>query len=283
MTATLEQSTPVRPTRQPVHPVRQALRLARTELTLMYRYKTALYLAVIMPLIFVLPLRNIDFAPVLPGVDGQAFGFAAFFAVCAATVGILHVSNVYAARREELVLKRLRVSGVPTAAIFGATALSVIAVVAVQSAAIVALIALLTGVLPADPMMLVVSILLTCVIMTLLGAALTRYTRNAESTQMLSMLPFFALVAASGAFVPLELMPGPVASVLGLMPTAPAVALARSAYFGYDFFGGVEGATAATGLDLWMAAGPSLLTLAAWLALSAYALRGFRWDPRQAR
>src|SRR3712207_2141306 len=104
-------------TRRPVNPVKQALRLTRTEFTLLYRYRTAFFFAVVMPLVFIYPLVNVAHGQVLPGVDGQAFSFAAFFAICATTAGILHVSNIYAARREQLVLKRLRASGVPAVAI----------------------------------------------------------------------------------------------------------------------------------------------------------------------
>ncbi|MGH8929107.1 MAG: ABC transporter permease [Egibacteraceae bacterium] len=270
-------------TRRPVNPARQALRLTRTEFTLLYRYRTAFFLAVVMPLVFVFPLINIDQGQVLPGVDGRAFSFAAFFAICATTVGILHVSNIYAARREQLVLKRLRASGVPAMAIFGGTMLSVIGIVGVQSVAIVGLTAAITNVVPADPVLLVTSILLTCVVMTLLGAALTRYTRNAESTQMISMLPFFFLIAASGAFIPLNVMPEPVAALLRMFPTAPAVELARSAYFGYNLFAGAQTVPSpSTGLDLWMASVPSLVMLASWAVILVPVLRRFHWDPREA-
>lgn len=155
-------------------------------------------------------------------------------------------------------------------------------VVAIQSLIGVAVLAVQLDTLPKHPVLLVLSIVLITVIMSLLGAALTRFTRNAESAQMLSMVPFILLVAASGFYVPIDMMPEPLARIVGVLPMAPAIDLARSAYFGRDFFGGAEGAAAA-GLDLWTAAGPALLVLLAWVAISVYLLRFFQWDPRQAK
>ncbi|MEY9213997.1 ABC transporter permease [Thermobifida halotolerans] len=268
--------------RAPVSVLRQTLRLTRTEFTLFYRYRMALYVAVL-PAIFLLPLAVGEPTEVLPGVDTAALSLTRFFALAAMTVGVAHVSNVYAARREQLVLKRFRVSGVPPVALFGATTLSVLGVVAVQSAAVVAFLGATESTLPTAPVLLVLSIVLITVVMSLLGAFITRFARNAESAQMISMVPFLLLLAVSGFFVPLEILPDGVALALGLLPMVPAIEVAQSAYFGYDLFGGVDGAERATGLDLWLAAAPSLLVLAAWTAVMVVLLRSFQWDPRTSR
>ncbi|KUP96383.1 ABC transporter permease [Thermobifida cellulosilytica] len=270
-----------RTARTPVGVLRQTLRLTRTEFTLFYRYRMALYIAAL-PVVFLLPLSALPPGEVLPGVDARAVSIARFFALAAMTVGVMHVSNVYAARREQLVLKRFRVSGVAPAALFGATTLSVLGVVAAQSAAVVAFLGV-AGTLPADPVLLALSVLLVTVVMSLLGVFVARFARNAESAQMLSMVPFLLLLAVSGFIVPVEMLPDPVAAVFRLLPMLPAVELAQSAYVGYDLFGGVEGAHRAAGADLWLAAVPSLLVLAAWVVVAALLTRLFQWDPRGAR
>ena len=71
-----------------------------------------------------------------------------------------------------------------------------------------------------------------------------------------------------------------IAMTIGLLPMLPAVRLAQSAYLGYDLFDGISNAEAATGVDLWLAAGPSLLILVAWMVLLTLLLRIFQWDPR---
>lgn len=283
MTAPPPTAEPARPAPRTAQGVlRQTLRLTRTELTLFHRYRMALYVAAL-PAVFLLPLVAGDAGEVLPGIDGVTLALTQFFPLAAMTVGVVHVSNVYAARREQSLLKRFRVSGVPPAALFGATTLSVLGVVAVQSAAVVALLGAVAGTLPAAPVLLVLSTGLTTVIMSLFGAVLTRFARNAESAQMISMVPFLVLLATSGFFVPLEVLPDGVALVLGLLPMAPAVELAQSAYVGYALFDGTGDAVRATGVELWLAAAPSLLVLCAWTAIVLGCLRFFRWDPRSAK
>ncbi|GLU47508.1 ABC transporter permease [Nocardiopsis ansamitocini] len=270
--------------RSAVNPLRQTLRLTRTEFTLFYRYRMALYAAVL-PLVFLVPVFSMGPGELLPGIDAVAFSLTNFFAMAAMTIGVVHVSNVYAARREQLVLKRFRVAGVPPVAMFGATALSVIAVVGVQSLAVIGALVAMTGSPPADPVMLVLSILLISVVMTLFGAVITRFARNAESAQMMAMAPFMLLIVASGFFVPLELLPDRLAQLFGYLPMVPAIELAQSAYFGHDFFAAATAPAAepATGLRLWTAAVPALAILLAWTAVLAYSLRYFRWDPRSAK
>ncbi|RCV49968.1 ABC transporter permease [Marinitenerispora sediminis] len=281
MTASATEPAPRRTARRRVGPVRQALRLTRTEFVLFYRYRMALYVA-LLPVAFLLPAFAAEGAELWPGVDAVAYSLAGAFPLAAMTVGIVHVSNVYAARREEMVLKRFRLSGVAPAALFGATTLSVLGVVAVQSVLAAVLIAAMFGTLPADPVLLVLSIVLVTVVMAQLGAVLSRLARNAESAQMISMIPFFGLLMSSGLYLPAEMLPDAAAAALRLLPMAPAVELARGAYFGRDVFGGADGA-AAPGLDLWFAAAPALLTLLAWTAAAILLLRLVRWDPRQAR
>lgn len=268
------------PVRRPVNAIHQALRLTRTEFTLLYRYRTALFF-VLFPLVFVaLALVSGGESPI-PGVDGTVLAVAGTPAVIAMMIGIMHVSNIYAARREQLVLKRFRAGGVAPFALFAATTLSVLAAVAVLTLVVVAVLGVRHGALPADPVLVAVTVLLTAVTMSLLGAASTRFARNAESAQMMSMFPFLLFLAASGATVPLEMFPDTVAAAARLLPMAPAVDLLRAGYLGYDLFGDYAGAAPATGLDLWSAALPSLALVLVWTAIAVFSLRFFRWDPRR--
>jgi|GEM_PF-1995051 len=265
--------------RKPVSVLRQALRLTRTEFTLFYRYQMALYSAAL-PLIFLLPLSVFEPYDVLPGVDTTVLSLTWFFPIAALTVGLSHVPNVYAIRRERLILKRLRVSGVTPAAIFTSTVLSVFSVVVVQTVLVAALLASLKEVFPTAPVLFLVSLALTTVVMVLLGVLIANFARNGESAQIISMVPFFLLIMLSGLFGPVDLLPDGIAMTIGLLPMLPAVRLAQSAYLGYDLFDGISNAEAATGVDLWLAAGPSLLILVAWMVLLTLLLRIFQWDPR---
>lgn len=278
----MSEMTAARTQRRAVSPAKQALRLTRTEFTLFYRYRVAAFFAAF-PLVFVIVALTLEGNELVPGVDTGAYNLAGMLVVAPMMVAILHVSNVYAARREQLVLKRFRASGVPASAMFGATTLSVLGVAALLTAVSAAILIGHFGVAPADALLVLVAIVLVTVTVSLLAAAFTRLTRNGESAQMLAMVPFFVLYGTSGLAVPLDMVPEGVQVIARLLPAAPGVDIATSAYFGRDFFGGVEGAGPLSGLALWGAAVPSLLVLLAWLALSVYLLRFFRWDPREAK
>ena len=271
-----------RTVRTPVSTLRQMLRLTRVEFTLFYRYRMALYIAVL-PLVFLFPALSMPEGENAVGVDNGAHYLASVFILTAMTVGIIHIPNVYAARRESMLLKRFRASGVAPVAMFGATTLSVLGVVIALSAVITGVLAAHFGESPHAPVLLLFTTTLSTVLMCLFGLAFTRLARNAESAQIITMAPFLVLLAISGALVPVEMMPDRVADVLSLLPMLPAVDIVRSAYFGLDLFSGPEQATAATGLELWVAAAPSLLVLLAWTGIAAYLVRYFRWDPRQGK
>lgn len=259
----------------------QTLRLTRTELVLFYRYRMALYIAAL-PLMFgaIGLLREGD--DVVPGVDMAATYIAGSIPLGAMIIGVMHVANVLTARREQMVLKRFRVSGVPPAALFGAVVLSILVVVAVLAVAFGGFVTVRYDLLPTAPLLLVVTLLLITTIMVLVGAATTRLARNAEMAQMVAIVPFMLFYAASGLMVPFEALPDTAATVCRALPMAPAVELVQSAYAGYDFTGGVQNASEASAGELWLASPVPLLTLVVWCGAAVLALRFFQWDPRRA-
>ncbi|GAA1070805.1 ABC transporter permease [Nocardiopsis composta] len=266
--------------RRPVPAWRQTLRMTRVELLLFYRYRTAAYIAVV-PLFLLFPALTLSGQDNPAGIDAGAFYTASVFILTPITLGIMHMPNVYAARRESMLLKRYRVAGVPASALFGATTLAVSAVVAVLCAVIAAVLVGRFGEAPADPVLLALGIALCTVQMCLFGALFTNLARNAESAQMISMVPFLGMLLLSGSMIPVDFLPEAVRTGLSLLPFLPAVDLVRSAYFGQDLFAGAMQAEALGGLGLWAASLPALLVMAVWTAIAAYLLRFFRWDPRQ--
>jgi len=260
---------------------RQAVRLTRTEFTLFVRYKTA-WMFLALPMFLLVVSLGMESYEVFPGVDSTAMSMAGTLGSIGLIVGLGHASNVFTARRESLVLKRLRVSGVPQAAIFGA----IIGVVALFSllvgVLITAVTAAFTGSMPQDPLMLMVAVVLSTVPMTLLGLLITPMVRNAEAAQMAAMVPMMILLFLGGLFVPLSMLPDPLREVMMLLPVAPVTLTAQAAFTGYDVFGGFEAATQPGYLGLWAAALPSIGVVLAWTVVLALLVRKFfKWDPRQ--
>ncbi|MBQ1082129.1 ABC transporter permease [Nocardiopsis sp. B62] len=261
--------------------LKRTLRLARTEFTLFVRYKTAL-MYLVMPLILFLPLLSTPSVPVFGDFTTHDLTLASAVIGIGLMLGIGHPSNVFAARREALVLKRLRVSGIPQTAIFGGVTVVVVLFSLAMSVLILGAVAALGGSLPADPVMLVAAVLLSAVAMSLVGLLITPLVRSAESAQMFSVVPMMGLLLTGGVFFPLDLMPEPVRLVAQFLPVAPAAEMAQAAYTGYDVFGGYEGAEALGAAALWGSALPSLGVMLAWIVvLSLLVRRYFKWDPRQ--
>src|SRR5699024_10853228 len=132
----------------------------------------ALFAAVI-PGVFVLPAFLGDEGEILPGVGGIAYTLAGMFALAGMTVGIIHLANVYTARREQMVLKRFRLGGTPPRTLFAASTLSVLGIAVLQAIAIILVIGLRLDTWPQDPVMLAFSIVLVTVAMSLFGIAIT--------------------------------------------------------------------------------------------------------------
>lgn len=261
--------------------LRQTYEFSRAEMTLFWRYRTALYFA-LFPLVLALLGMVQEGTEIVPGVDAGAHYTVGSLMMAPMFLSIMHVSNLVTARREQLVLKRLRVAGTPPAVMFGAVIVSVVLVTAVVSVLIGVVLFRHFGVTPVDPLLAALPILLVTVAVSLFAIAFTRLCRNAESAQMLCFLPLMLFYGLSGLMLPLEAMPDRIAEVARFLPAAAGVEIVTSAYLGRDFVGG-DGTRLLSGTDLWVAALPGLLIITVWIALFAYLTRFFRWDPREGK
>ncbi|WP_435865069.1 ABC transporter permease [Streptomyces spectabilis] len=244
--------------------------LARAELTLLGRSKGTLFGALFLPLVMPFSVRQaaegMDLkgtglsvgSVVLPG----AIGFSLLFAVYSALV------NVYAARREELVLKRLRTGEVRDAEILAGAALPSVAIGLVQSVLLTAgCLALLDVGAPEAPHYAVLGLVLGLALWPLLAAVTASFSRSVESAQVAAMPLLFLSFFGSGAMVPLEVLPDPLARVCELLPLSPVIELIRGGWTGQ--------------LSLTEALG-TLTTAVAWILIGVFAVRRwFRWEPRR--
>ncbi|SNX62287.1 ABC-2 type transport system permease protein [Streptomyces sp. TLI_55] len=244
--------------------------LARAELTLFGRSRGMIVTAVFMPLVLPLSVRTLvedmdlkgtglDVGTVLlPG----AIGFSLLFAVYSALVG------VFVARREELVLKRLRTGELRDGEIIAGTALPAVTTGLVQSLVLVAACtALLDIPAPKAPHLAVLGLLLGLATSALLAAVTAAFTRTVESAQVTALPLVLVAMAGSGMTVPLELLPDRMASVCELLPLTPVITLIRGGWTGE--------------LSVYETIGP-VLTALAWAAAGVFAVgRWFRWEPRR--
>ncbi|MER5501954.1 MULTISPECIES: ABC transporter permease [unclassified Streptomyces] len=244
--------------------------LGRAEVTLLARNRTAVFVALLMPAAMVLAMKSTLKPSILDGSGLSVAGAALTGGIGIVLIQAVYMNMVssYVARREDLVLKRLRTGEVADREILVGTALPSAALALAQIVVIV-----VAGTVffdldaPKRPDLLLAGLLLGVVMLTALAGATSAITRTVQTSQLTTLPLFLVSMMGSGLFVPLEVMPDRVAAVCELLPVTGSMTLVRAGWLG-----GAEGS------DLLVAA----LTGLAWTAFAVFAVqRWFRWEPRR--
>nr|WP_203616197.1 ABC transporter permease [Streptomyces sp. SID13726] len=244
--------------------------LARAEFTLLLRSKATLVTAVLVPLGLPFTLRS-----VVDGMDVESSGLSVGLVLLPAAIGFSLLFGVYSAlvailtaRREELVLKRLRTGELRDFEILCGTALPIAATGLVQSLVLVAGSTVLLDVpAPRAPHLALLGLLSGLVMCAALAALTAAVTRTVESAQVTAVPFTLVSMSLSGVIVPLEMLPDRLASVCELLPLSPVITLIRGGWTGT--------------LSVYEALG-ALGTALAWTVLAVFAVqRWFRWEPRR--
>ncbi|MDY0814605.1 ABC transporter permease [Kitasatospora purpeofusca] len=260
--------------------VRRLLALGRAEGVLLLRNRTALFTAVLLPVLLIGGLKNIldQQAGSSPGLDVDSLLVNGAVGMVLAFVVYYNLTAAYVARRGELVLKRLRTGEARDTEILVGTAVPSVGLALLMCGVIgvVGATALdLTA--PVNPLLLVVGLALVVATLMALAAVSSAFTRTVESAGITTMPVLLLTQFGSGLLFPLEVMPERLADICRLLPTTPAFQLVRVGWFGTD------GSAAPTGFaGTWATAAPHLVTGSVWLALAVWgAVRWFRWEPRR--
>lgn len=251
------------------------LGLARAELTLLLRNRMQLFIALVMPLaipLMYIPLKNAGIGgPALAGALGSMYVVALLFVV------YYNLLSTYVARRESLVLKRLRTGEASDATVLTATAVPAVVIALVMLTLMTALaVPLLDLPVPSHPLLLLAAVALGAAVFVPLALATANITRTVESAQV-TCLPFIAIaIVGAGSALPLDLMPEWFRRIIDVIPTAPLVSLVRLGWLGTDAAGAALSAS-----DVWRDAGPQAGILVIWFVLGCWFVsRRLRWEPR---
>ncbi len=234
----------------------RAVAVGRAELKLFWRNRTALFNSLLVPLLIVPLLLSVDAdgVPLVVGLSGFVLLMAVYY----------NLVTTFVARREELVLKRLRVGELTDPEILLGAALPSVVVALGQMVLFSVIVGVMTGIpLPSKPWFLLVGVVGGVAMFALLAAASSAFTRTVEMAQVTSLPVLMACLLGSGMMFPLSVVPENVATVLRLLPLTPVLDLLRAGW----------------------GDGPvlqPLIVLAVWIGLGTYAVRRwFRWDPRR--
>jgi ABC-2 type transport system permease protein len=246
--------------------------LGRAELTLLWRNRTAMFIALALPLAMVGALQ-----PTFAQLDLRGSGLTTGSLAMTGGVGFVMIFVVYynlvtayVARREELVLKRLRTGEATDLEILTGTALPAAAMAFGQLVVLSAAGALLPHAgLPHRPDLLVLGVVLGTVTMAGLAAVTTSFTRSVELAQLTTTPVILVLALGSGLLVPLDQLPASLRLPCRVLPMSPVMDLVQAGWVG--------GAAAGSGRVL-----TSLALAAVWTSVAILAgRRWFRWEPRR--
>lgn len=250
--------------------------MSRAEMLLLWRNKTAMFTALALPVFLVLFVYSMS-------TDEGRFPSAATFLPTALAGFVLlfvvyyNLVSAYVARREELVLKRLRTSEATDAEILLATAVPAVALALAQLVLGIAAVAVLLGLeAPVNPLLAVVAVVGGTAVLVLLAAASAPFTKSVEMAQVTTLPVLLVSMLFSGLIFPLDTLPEAAANAARLLPLTPVVDLLQ---LGLQ---GAVGTDSPVGFaeTFGEAAGPAGVLLA-WVLIGVYAIRRwFRWEPR---
>lgn len=257
-------------------PLARVTSFARAEAKMLMRNRTAMVNSVLLPLILLGSMWSVGI------LDNGEAGVGATTLIAIVLTSMLFVTyynlvTTIVARREELVLKRLRTGQVGDIGVLAAVSVPSVLVSLLQMA-IVLVILIATGQQFGTTNLLlpVVALLLGTAAFVALAAASTIFTSTAETAQISTLPVVMVTMGLSGIFFPVHQLPDTLATIAGLLPGTAVVDLFNLGLGGIDNAG-----DAVTFASSFSAGAVPVVVLLAWCAIGFAVCRSrFRWEPR---
>jgi ABC-2 type transport system permease protein len=257
-------------------PRRRVLALAAAEIRLLRRNRTAAVNSVLGPVVLLGSVAAIAASNGLE-LDGARF-IASAIGITLIMVAYYNLVTTFVARREELVLQRMRTGELTDREIMLGTAVPTLVVTMLQILVVgIGVVALGRWSAPVDVVLPLVALLGGGALMVVLAAVSTSFTRTVEAAQFTTLPLVLAAMMLSGLLVPLSGFPEQLAPVFRFLPLTPVIELSRLGLVGETWNGHAVDTAGA-----WAAAPLPLAVLAGWLVVGAIIARlVFRWAPRR--
>src|ERR1700710_2444518 len=205
---------------------RRVLALAAAETRLLLRNRTAVVNTVLMPVALVAGVGAITASNGGtvdgPGLVASAIGVTLIF------VTFYNLVTTFVARREELVLQRMRTGELTDAEVLLGTAVPTLLVTVVQVVVVgVGVVVLGEWSAPVDVVLPLVALLGGGALMVVLAAVSTSFTRTVEAAQFTTLPMVLTATMLSGLVIPLADFPEQLAQVARFLPLTPVIDLSR--------------------------------------------------------
>eukprot|EP01133_Synstelium_polycarpum_P021650 gene21651-26008_t len=250
--------------------------------TLLGRNRLLLFNAIVLPLIFPVGMLYLSRDGGLSDKSVSA-GLEVFALFLLVFVVFYNLLSVYATRRDELVLKRLRTGECSDAEILAGPAVPSWVLTGLLSVVIGIAVMVLGGSAPVNPVLVLVAVIGGAALFTALALITSAVTRNAEAAQITCM-PILILATAGMSSIR-NVVPDNVARILDFTPLAAVVDLLNLGWLGRTTgeladLGDAPGAAAGF-VDTFGSAAQPLLVMLAWIVGSVLIANvHFRWEPR---
>lgn len=247
----------------------RCLGLARFNLILMLRNRTTFIYGVLIPLLPLALLFAID--DLEASAAGPMIATAWLMALLFPTY--YNVLSTFVARRDELVLKRLRTGETTDAELVGSMALPGALLSAVAAVLSVPIVLIAGQRFPLNPLSLLVGLAVAIATFAAFAVWTASWTKTAEAAQLTSAPVMVLAVAGSLAGA----LPGLAGDLIGFTPGAAVIDLINGSWMGVD----VDGELSLSLADTFTAALSPLAVLIGWALLATIlARRSLRWEPR---
>lgn len=214
--------------------MRSTLTMFRASLLSIVRDRQTLIGAMIFPTIFLLAFAAFDIqltdeglASGGGGVDYFDFVLPGILAMASVQFSVFWTSGSYARMGETKVLRRLEATPIPQSAFLAGQVMARLVVVAAQAAIVVAVGMLLGASIVGNPVWLVVLAVVAAAVFMFVGFAIGAVASNVDSANMIAGMTVMPVVFLSGAWFPIEGLPGWLEAAMELLPLAPLMEAMR--------------------------------------------------------
>ncbi len=200
-------------------------------------------------------------------VKGSSYLLAGMLGYGLASTAFAGLAIIVVIRRESAILKRLRGTPLPAWVYIVATLISVLIVFAIEVVILIVLARVLFGVaFPSRVLSLALALLLGSLVFAALALGLTTVIRSAEGSSAVVNAVYLPMAFIAGSFWSPHAYPRFLQVIADILPLTYFIRLMRDIVL--------------RNAEIWNE-GTAVAVLAAWGAVGLFfALRGFRWEPR---